>query len=73
MIKPNRFNVGDQVFHITPESPEGIVIDAKYSLLTGSWEYQVTFGPFTESLWYYDIELKQNRSFNSSAHQNVQV
>ena len=73
MIKPPRFNIGDRVYHITPESPEGIVIDAKYSLLTQSWEYQVTFGPFTESLWYYDIELMQNRTFNSSAHQNVQV
>ena len=72
MIKPNRFGIGDQVFHVTPESPEGIVIDAKYSLLTGSWEYQVTFGPDVASLWYYDIELVEHRTFNSSSYKNVE-
>lgn len=73
MIKPSRFNVGDRVFHITPESPEGIVIDAKYSLLTSSWDYLVTFGPLQQSLWYYDIELIEHRNFNSSSHKNVVV
>ena len=72
MIKPPRFNIGDRVYHITPESPEGIVIDAKYSLLTQSWEYQVTFGPFSSSLWYYDVELIEHRTFNSSSYNNVE-
>ena len=72
MIKPSRFNIGDRVFHVTPESPEGIVIDARYSLQTGSWEYQVSFGPIDASLRYYDVELIEHRTFNSGTFQNTE-
>jgi hypothetical protein len=72
MIKPNEFGVGDRVFHVTPESPEGVVIDARYSLLTGMWEYQVSFGPCEPSLWYYDIELVHHRTFNSGTYKTTE-
>jgi hypothetical protein len=64
-IKINRHSIGDRVYHITPESPEGFVIDAKYSFLTNQWEYLVTFSPLQESLWYSEIELVEYRTFNS--------
>ena len=72
MIKPNKFGIGDRVYHNTPESPEGIVIDGRYSLQTGSWEYQVSFGPIDASLWYYDVELIEHRTFNSGSYKSIE-
>ena len=62
MIKPT-YNISDKVYHITPESELGIVIDASYSLLTGRWLYQVTFSPHTEALWYHVHELSTNKTY----------
>lgn len=62
MIKPT-YNISDKVYHITPESDIGIVIDASYSLLTGRWLYQVTFSPHAEALWYHTHELSESKIF----------
>lgn len=62
-MRPNKFDIGERVFHITPESDCGVVIDIKYSYLTGLHEYLVTFGAHSESLWYYEHELSKNKVF----------
>ncbi len=56
-----KFNITDKVYSMTGNADPGIVIDARYSLLTNLWEYQVTFSPFEESKWYYVHELSDKK------------
>ena len=62
MTKP-AFNIRDRVYHVTPDSPEGIVIDVQYNYASGIYLYQVSFSPTQASLWYFEIELSYNKSF----------
>lgn len=62
-MKNRKYNVGDTVYHVTPESDKGIVINAYYNLLFNLWTYQVTFSPHTESLDYYEHELQETKTF----------
>ncbi len=56
IIKP-KFNILDEVYHITTESLKGIVIDCNYSMLDKRWTYEVTFGADTTTLIYEEHEL----------------
>ena len=58
-----KYNIGDMVYHVLPESRKGIVIDGRYSLLTGIWEYQVAFDSMSASLWYTDVELSTTMNY----------
>jgi len=62
-MKQPKYNIGDMVFHALPESPQGIVIDGRYSLLTGIWEYQVAFDYLVASLWYIEVELSTTKKY----------
>lgn len=31
-MKNNKFNIGDKVYHITPESDQGVALDCCYSM-----------------------------------------
>ena len=62
MRKP-KFNIRDEVYHITPESPKGIVIDVRYSFLTGLYTYEVAFSAETASLEYQEHELTDHKIF----------
>lgn len=55
--------IGDKVYHITPESPKGIVIDISYSFLTKLFQYQVSFSIESEPKWYYEHDLSLNMVF----------
>lgn len=56
-----KFQQGEDVFHVTPESPKGVVIDISYSLRTRRFSYLVTFCATEPSLWYYEEELTKDR------------
>lgn len=56
-MRQPKFRIGDRVYHVTPESPAGIVTDCKYSLRYNEWGYDVTFDYLHESLTYYEDEL----------------
>jgi hypothetical protein len=60
-IPDPKFQELEDVYHITPESPKGVVIDINYNLRTGQFSYQVTFSATEPSLWYYEEELSKNR------------
>ena len=62
-MKDRKFNIPDRVYHCTPESPVGVVIDAQYKLSTNKWEYQVTFGPDSTDLWYMEHELSDHKIY----------
>lgn len=60
-IADPRFLMGDDVFHVTPESPKGIVVDISYNLRIRRFTYLVTFCATEPSLWYYEEELTAKR------------
>jgi hypothetical protein len=62
-MKERRYNINNTVFHITPESPKGVVINARFDLLTGKWEYLVTFGLDIEERWYNEHELSEHKIY----------
>lgn len=62
MIQP-KFNLGDKVYHITPESEQGTVLEATYSLLNNKWNYTVTFGLRDSDYRYYEHELSDTIQF----------
>ena len=59
MIK-NRFEIGQNIYHITPESPKGFIIDAVYSLLNNRWRYIVAFSINNETTCE-EFELSENK------------
>lgn len=62
-MKQPKYIIGDMVYHVLPESPQGIVIDGRITLLCGSWEYLVTFDPMVESKWYTEAELRTTKAY----------
>lgn len=63
VVIENKFEIGEAVYHITPDSYRGVVLDCRYSLRFDEWEYLVSFGPDKESLLYFDTELSKNKIF----------
>ena len=63
MTVPNPVhNISDRVYHITPESDQGVVLDARFNLLDARWEYLVTFG-VSQALYYNEHELSTSKVF----------
>jgi hypothetical protein len=63
-MKVPRFKINDVVYHITPESPKGVVLDVKYSYLTKRHTYEVTFSAEVASMEYQEHELSENKQFS---------
>lgn len=62
-IPDPKFQELEDVYHVTPESPKGVVIDINYNLRTRQFTYLVTFSATVPSLWYSEEELIKNRRF----------
>ena len=60
-IPDPKFQHLEDVFHVTLESPKGVVIDTNYNLRTRQFSYLVTFSATQPSLWYQEEELTKNR------------
>ena len=60
-IKDPKFRILDDVYHITPESPKGIVINITYNVASRDFTYQVTFSAEEPAQWYYEHELSKER------------
>jgi len=59
-----KYNIGDSVYHLTPESDRGIVIDISYSVLNKTVKYEVVFGRNSEDdIWCYEHELNDSKTF----------
>jgi hypothetical protein len=43
-MKRPKFNIGDEVYHVTPESDKGIVIEVNYSYAFDANTYLVSLG-----------------------------
>lgn len=57
-----KFSIGQEVYHITPDSPKGIVIDIAYYFATNEVKYIVAWGHSDES-FYREIELTEHKTF----------
>jgi len=55
------FNIGDKVYHILPDSPQGIVFDVSYSFRYNMYKYEVVWD-IDRSVWYVGDELSKNKS-----------
>ena len=55
----HEYTIGESVYHITPESPVGVVTNIRYSVLFGV-DYLVVFSHNDES-WCYEHELSAER------------
>lgn len=62
MRKP-KFDIGDKVYHITPDSDLGIVLDCKYSMRFDIWTYTVTFSIDKDDMEFYEDELSITKTF----------
>lgn len=62
-MKQPKYNIGDKVYHITPESEQGTVLEAIYSLLHNRWLYRVTFAIRDNDYEYYEHELSDTIQF----------
>jgi len=62
MVKPI-VNIGGFIYHITPDSPRGVVVDITYSYLTKQHSYCVAFSAEAASMWYYEHELSLVKVF----------
>ena len=61
-IRNPKFQIGDRVYHVTKESEQGVVIDAKFFLRSGNWTYEVSFSPGFECDLYED-EISESKIF----------
>jgi hypothetical protein len=39
-----KYSIGDNIYHATPESDKGIIVDIQYNVLTGLVRYNIVFG-----------------------------
>lgn len=62
MIKP-KFKIGQKVYHVTPDSDQGVILDCIYYLRSDRWMYMVTFGPDKNPIEYYEDELSTSKTF----------
>ena len=61
MNKP-KYNIGDKVYHVTPESPVGIILDIIYTYSDDSNDYVVTFS-HNEQLRCVEHEISLNKAW----------
>lgn len=57
------FNIGDTVYHISPDSPRGLVLNAYYNLRYREWTYLVNFGLVEDDKVCVEEELSLVKSF----------
>ena len=61
-IEPT-YKIGSRVYSVLPDSPVGIVINITYSYLTKLIQYQVSFDAIRDSMWYFEHELSETKTF----------
>ena len=62
-IPDPKFRIGEEVYHVTPDSPKGMVLDVLYSFRTNLFDYLVTFSSERGSLLYSELELSNHKNF----------
>ncbi len=55
------YNIGQKVFHITPSSDPGIILEGRQYLSDGTWQYLVATG-YGTSYWCGEEELSEEKT-----------
>jgi hypothetical protein len=64
MNMKNKYNRGDKVYHITSESPQGVILDIRYYFRSNIYEYFVVWGHLsTENGYYWEEELSETKIY----------
>jgi hypothetical protein len=58
-----RFKISQKIYHITPDSPMGVILNWRYCGLEKYFEYLVTFSPDNATIWYLENELLESKNF----------
>lgn len=58
-----KFQIGDRIYHILPESPMGVIIDITYRAATDTVYYEVQFNPEESSVTCMGHELSKDKTF----------
>ena len=59
-----KYDIGQFIYHNTPESDKGLIVDITYCLLTRLVSYKVAFGRRGEDeVWCYEHELTEGKIF----------
>jgi hypothetical protein len=58
----NRFNIGDEVYHVTPESDKGVVTEINYVFSSNKYVYTVSTSWSTEFICS-EHELTENKMY----------
>jgi hypothetical protein len=58
------YEIGDEVYHKTPDSPRGIIIAWRYHSGNKEPDYEVAFGYLSgDTVWCTVIELSNTKTF----------
>lgn len=55
-----KFDIGDKVYHITPESSAGVIIDMSYKLATNELRYLIVTG-WANEVWAIESEISRDK------------
>jgi len=58
----NRFEIGDEVYHVTPESDKGVIVEINFVFSTNKFLYTVATGWNTEFICA-EHELTDSKKF----------
>ena len=59
-----KYKIDQEIYHITPESTKGIIVDINYNVRTNQISYNVLFGRGMEdNLWCFEYELCESIKF----------
>jgi uncharacterized protein (UPF0303 family) len=59
-----KYKIGQNIWHITPESDKGIIVDISYKARTKEIMYNVIFGRGPDDdLWCHEFELIDSKQF----------
>ena len=57
-IVEHKYSIHDEVYHITPESPLGVILNMRWAQRSNEVEYLVTFGQSPDDTnWCLEDEL----------------
>lgn len=60
--KETQFNIGDEIYHITKESPRGVIIDIRVRAKYNDIQYYVVWAHDLGD-WYDEYELSKSQTF----------
>jgi|WetSurMetagenome_2_1015567.scaffolds.fasta_scaffold1005993_1 hypothetical protein len=55
-----KFEIGQRIYHLTPESGVGIILNISYNVRTREIQYLIALG-FNKEVWAFEQELSNEK------------